>query len=73
MQFYQVKFKWEASTDDGKLKTISEVHLIQATSCRQAEEITQRLYKETSPGFEVVQVKASNIKGVFKRKQEEQK
>lgn len=72
MQYYQVKFKWEASTDDGKLKKVSETHLIQAESCHQAESIVQKLYKETSPGFEVVQVKASNIKGVFKRKQEDQ-
>jgi len=33
MQFFQVKFKWECAVDDGKLKKVTEKHLIEAKTC----------------------------------------
>ena len=69
MQFFQVRFNWEMSTDDGKLKKVNEVHLIQAKTCSQAQRITKQLYESTSPGFNIIEIKVSKIKDVFIQKE----
>ena len=68
MQFFQVKFKWECAVDDGKLKKVTEKHLIEAKTCTQVQKIIRQLYESTSPGFQIKEIKQSDIKGIFIKK-----
>lgn len=62
--YYQVKFKWEMNTTDGKIKKVTEKVLVKAQTCSDAEEVVESIYQKESPGFNITQIKVSDIKKV---------
>lgn len=65
MSYYQTIARVDRITENGEQKKVSEKYLVDALTCLEAIELTTDNMGQTSPEFEIIEVKKTAIAEIF--------
>ena len=65
MSYYQTTARVDRITENGEQKKVSEKYLVDALTCLEAIELTTENMGNTSPEFEIIEVKKTAIAEIF--------